>query len=81
MAATLRGHFDGNKIVVDDNVTLVAGQQVLVTILDKHDLEEKIARKEKIHNALLRLSGALAGMNITEEEIRDERLKKYETTD
>lgn len=69
MTATLRGHFDGNKIVVDDNVTLVAGQQVLVTILDKHDLEEKIARKKKIHNALLRLSGALSGMNITEEEI------------
>ncbi len=81
MSATLKGYFDGNKIVFDDNITLNAGQKVLVTILDQIDLNQKAIRKEKIHNALLRLSGALSGINITEEEIRDERLKKYETTD
>lgn len=34
MLATVKGYYDGDKIVIDEYVKLVAGQQVMVTILE-----------------------------------------------
>ena len=34
MLETVRGHYDGTHIVMEENVKLTAGQEVIITILD-----------------------------------------------
>lgn len=41
MLAAVKGYYDGTQIVMDENVDLKAGQEVIVTILDM----QKKARK------------------------------------
>ena len=42
MLAAVKGYYDGTQIVMDENMNLKAGQEVIVTILDM----QKKARKE-----------------------------------
>ena len=41
MLATVKGYYDGNRIVIDEDVKLAIGQQVMVTILDNEEEPEK----------------------------------------
>ena len=41
MLATVKGYYDGNRIVIDEDVKLEIGQQVIVTILDNEEQPEK----------------------------------------
>ena len=46
MLATVKGYYDGNRIVIDEDIKLAIGQQVMVTILDnKEETEKKINLK------------------------------------
>ena len=42
MLAAVKGYYDGTQIVMDENMNLKAGQEVIVTVLDM----QKKARKE-----------------------------------
>ena len=42
MLAAVKGYYDGTQIVMDENMNLEAGQEVIVTVLDM----QKKARKE-----------------------------------
>ena len=41
MLATVKGYYDGNRIVIDEDVKLAIGQQVMVTILEYEEQPEK----------------------------------------
>ena len=41
MLATIKGYYDGNKIIIDEDIKLAIGQQVFITILEKLETEEK----------------------------------------
>ncbi len=41
MLATVKGYYDGNRIVIDEYVKLAIGQQVMVTILEYEEQPEK----------------------------------------
>ena len=41
MLATVKGYYDGNRIVIDEDIKLDIGQQVMVTILDNKEEAEK----------------------------------------
>ena len=34
MLAAVKGYYDGTQIVMDENINLKAGQEVIVTVLD-----------------------------------------------
>lgn len=55
MLATVKGYYNGNHIVISENVNLNIGQEVMVTILDtqsapkmKIDLKKYMGRGEKM---------------------------------
>ena len=55
MLAAVKGYYDGNQIVIDENVDLSIGQEVIVTILEKQkqankkvDLKKYMGRGEKM---------------------------------
>ncbi|RKI35886.1 hypothetical protein D7V86_26685 [bacterium D16-51] len=55
MLAAVKGYYDGTQIVMDENVDLQTGQEVIVTILDmkkkaekKVDLKQYVGRGEKM---------------------------------
>lgn len=41
MLAAVKGYYDGKQIVVDENVDMTVGQEVIVTILDMKKKEKK----------------------------------------
>ena len=41
MLATVKGYYDGNKIVIDEDVKLAIGQQVMITILEYEEQPDK----------------------------------------
>ncbi len=58
MLAAVKGYYDGKQIVVDENVDMTVGQEVIVTILDmkkkekkKIDLNNYMGRGEKMFDA------------------------------
>ena len=55
MLAAVKGYYDGNQIVIDEDVDLSVGQEVIVTILEKQkqankkvDLKKYMGRGEKM---------------------------------
>lgn len=43
MFVAVKGYYDGNQIIVDENINMSAGQEVMITILDgKRDLPKKL---------------------------------------
>ena len=55
MLAAVKGYYDGNQIVIDEDVDLSVGQEVIVTILEKQkqankkvDLRKYMGRGEKM---------------------------------
>ena len=55
MLAAVKGYYDGNQIVIDEDVDLSIGQEVIVTILEKQkqankkvDLKKYMGRGEKM---------------------------------
>ena len=55
MLAAVKGYYDGNQIVTDEDVDLSIGQEVIVTILEKQkqankkaDLKRYMGRGEKM---------------------------------
>lgn len=55
MLATVKGYYNGNHIVISENVNLNIGQEVMVTILDtqsapkmKIDLKKYMGRGKKL---------------------------------
>lgn len=57
MFAAVNGYYNGNNIVLEENVSLAEGQRVIVTILDttqkkeKIDLERYIGRGKKMFHS------------------------------
>ena len=49
MLAAVKGYYNGNHIVINEDIGLSAGQEVIVTILDTQNVPEKKNRPEKIH--------------------------------
>lgn len=49
MLAAVKGYYDGKQIVLDENnqKSLNAGDEVIVTILDKFSTMQKVMRAEK----------------------------------
>ena len=54
MLTAVKGYYDGNQIVIDEDVDLSIGQEVIVTILEKQkqankkvDLKKYMGRGEK----------------------------------
>ena len=41
MLAAVKGYYNGKQIVMDEDVKLVAGQEVIVTILEMQNKEKK----------------------------------------
>lgn len=41
MLATVKGYYNGNHIVISENVNLNIGQEVMITILDTKSTSEK----------------------------------------
>lgn len=55
MLAAVKGYYNGNQIVMDEDVKMTAGQEVIITILDKKrnsrkkvDLKQYMGRGEKM---------------------------------
>ena len=55
MLSTVKGYYDGSKIVIDEDISMTAGQEVFVTILDpenkkgqKYDLHKYMGRGRKM---------------------------------
>ncbi|MBP5470468.1 MAG: hypothetical protein J6Z11_14630 [Candidatus Riflebacteria bacterium] len=46
MLSAVKGYFDGNKIVVDDDIQLAIGQRVIITILEE---DNNIINKNREH--------------------------------
>jgi hypothetical protein len=57
MLATVTGYYDGSQIVMDEQIKLAVGQEVMITILEKKkasrkdiDLSKYAGRGEKMFN-------------------------------
>ena len=60
MMTSIRGHYNGSCVILDEKITLTAGQQVIITVLntvdsptfraktDKLDLSQYMGRGEKM---------------------------------
>lgn len=55
MLAAVKGYYDGKHIVMEENIEMVAGQEVIITILNmstqnqkKIDLKKYMGRGEKL---------------------------------
>lgn len=58
MLAAVKGYYDGTRIVMDEDIDLMEGQEVIVTILDmkkkakkKVNLKQYMGRGEKMFHA------------------------------
>lgn len=58
MLAAVKGYYDGKQIVMEENIDLTKGQEVIVTILDmkkkakkKVNLKQYMGRGEKMFHA------------------------------
>lgn len=58
MMTAVKGYYNGNQIIMDEDVKLTAGQEVIVTILDvpkqvnkKIDLNKYMGRGEKMFHS------------------------------
>lgn len=58
MLAAVKGYYNGNHIVINEDISLSTGQEVIVTILDtqntpdkKIDLKKYMGRGEKMFHA------------------------------
>ncbi|HEY0069889.1 MAG TPA: hypothetical protein VGE04_07985 [Chloroflexia bacterium] len=58
---TLRAHFDGQHIVLDEPFELEADTELLVTILPKEPSEEDAERKDWLELSMKRLQDAYGG--------------------
>lgn len=47
MLAAVKGYYNGNQIVMDEDIKLVAGQEVIVTILDMQKQTKKNVELKK----------------------------------
>lgn len=75
MLLTVKGYYDGSKIVLDTPSVLKKGQKVIITY--------KASSSNKINNDSLvdRLTGAIPNSGKSLSEYRSERLKKYASLD
>lgn len=55
MLAAVKGYYNGNHIVIEEDIKMAAGQEVIITILDKKreskkklDLSQYMGRGEKM---------------------------------
>ena len=56
MLAAIKGHYDGKQIVMEEDIEMAAGQEVIITVLDmsvqtkkKFDLKKYMGRGEKLY--------------------------------
>lgn len=52
MLSAVKGYYDGNKIVIDDDIKLAIGQKVIITILE----EEKPIKQIRKNGSKINLS-------------------------
>lgn len=79
MLATVKGYYDGTKIVVDENDrnTLNVGDEVIITILDRTNTTKEEARADKRRRIVDLEKYVVSGGRSTEEidnyirELRD----------
>lgn len=70
MMQAVSATYDGEKVVLDENVNLSAGQKVIVTILDeKINYKPKKMSDEEIHAWIKKYSGSCGKMFENTEEI------------
>lgn len=50
MLAAVKGYYNGNHIVINENISLYTGQEVIVTILDTPEQPEKKIDLKKYMN-------------------------------
>lgn len=81
MLAAVRGYYDGNQIVVndDDRKNLNVGDEVIITILDKADRNKIETRAEK-RRQLIDLDAFVIPSGRTVEEI-DEYIRELRDND
>lgn len=81
MLATVKGYYDGSKIVIQENEEKIfqVGDEVIITILDKIPVQTKEIREEK-RRKIIALESCVMPTGRTPEEIdnyikemRDER--------
>lgn len=54
MLSAVKGYYDGSRIVIDEEIKMTVGQEVIITILEgkrkapKRDLSEYMGRGEKL---------------------------------
>ena len=79
MMQAVKATYDGEKIVLDENVNLTEGQEVIVTILEDVDNTPKKMSEEEIHALIKKFSGSCHMFNSVEEideyikELREDR--------
>lgn len=49
MLAAVKGYYNGSHIVINEDINLSTGQEVIVTILDTQSIPEKKIILKKIH--------------------------------
>ena len=69
MMQAVRATYDGEKIVLDENVNLSAGQEVIVTFIENIDETPKKMSDEEIHAWIKKYSGSCGKMFNSAEEI------------
>ena len=47
MLSAVKGHYNGNQIIIDEDVKMAIGQEVIVTILDMPEQKKKSINLEK----------------------------------
>ncbi len=72
MLSAVKGYYDGNKIVVDDDIQLAIGQRVIITILEKED--DFINSKNKEHKLKIVSEKESLKRPLGLEEISNEKL-------
>lgn len=93
MLAAARGIIHGNTVIIEDDMRKYDGAEVVVTVLNYPSKEEPVnendlvisgesAKKASdIEKAVQSLLGAVPYTEMSLSELREERLRKYETTD
>ena len=69
MMQAVKATYDGEKIVLDENVNLTEGQEVIVTILEDVDNTPKKMSEEEIHAWIKKFSGSCGKMFNSAEEV------------
>ena len=71
MLSAVKGYFDGNKIVVDDDIQLAIGQRVIITILEE---DNNISNKNREHKLKIVSEKESLKRPLGLEEISNEKL-------